>query len=1057
MSLGELIGILIDKTPEYSMEKATKVYKDGCILDKEFQYKDGAYSLEGNILSQDLVNTYSSSISISSGIWSVTETGCTCLDFEKNSGKKNYRCKHINSLLIATMIECDKEGNLEIEEMDQGEEPQSIEFFMDSLPSCKKEVIKLNPELDIEKDDFLISLKIGKERLYVVKDVIEFLRVFESQGELPFGKEFTFRGKEQIFEKPYLELMDFLVREWKGQEGKNRGSYSRKSLSKGKQMILPISKLYQVLNIIKSEKVFSKIAQEDFKFREIVEDSLPLKFTVKETEEGICVEDILKPRIIGGNFDVFINEDKFYLPPYEQRNNYKYFRGNVNGALAIDKNLKMDVLEKLVPYLKEITPDVQVEDKVSEGIIIEDLKIDFYIDMNKYINIEPLFRYGKHIVNPLDPQENSRFIKREHEREKEVIDLIKSLGLTKGKRNFTLKAGDPEEFQFLRYGVENLLQYGDIYYSDKLRNKGVVKDFKVKAHIKEKQDYFEFEYSLGEIPKSEIESILNSIKREKRYHKISQGEYIDLEGKELQKLQKFLQAIDGESSEEGMVSISKNKALIIESLIDDIRVDFVEGLSCLEDMRERIHSLKEYNAPLPEELNASLREYQKIGYRWMKSLEYLNFGGILGDEMGLGKTLQAITFLLSNKGKKTLIVAPTSLIYNWRDEFKKFAPKMNVEVLTGTPEEREGKLKNKHETDVFVTSYGTLRRDIHVYEGLNFDYLIIDEAQTIKNSQSLSAKVVKEIKANVRFALTGTPMENSLGELWSIFDFLMPGYLYSEKKFKELFNEEEGSLKKLSLYIKPFILRRKKKDVILELPDKIEKSLIVDMKEEQKRIYKTYVDDVKDKIEEEINTFGISVKLLSYLTRIRQISLDPSLIMDDYTGGSGKLEALLEILEQSIEEGHKILVFSQFTTMLKKISDKLSNINIDHYYLDGSINAKDRMDMVNSFNGDKTPVFLISLKAGGTGLNLTGADVVIHFDPWWNPAVEDQATDRAHRFGQKNIVEVIKLITKDSVEEKIIKLQESKKDLINKVLENGLDSGQVLKSLTEKELLELFN
>lgn len=258
-------------------------------------------------------------------------------------------------------------------------------------------------------------------------------------------------------------------------------------------------------------------------------------------------------------------------------------------------------------------------------------------------------------------------------------------------------------------------------------------------------------------------------------------------------------------------------------MVKDNRVEFIEGLNFIEDMKGKITSLKDYKVEIPEGLNATLREYQKVGYRWMKSLEYLSFGGVLGDEMGLGKTLQAITFILSNKNTKTLIVAPTSLIYNWRDEFNKFAPQLKLEILSGLPEERENKLNNIEDVDVIITSYGTLRRDIQLYKEKKFNYFIIDEAQNIKNASSLSAKCVKEIKADLRFALTGTPMENSLVELWSIFDFLMPGYLYSEEKFKELFDKDEESIKKLSMYIKPFILRRKKKDVILELPDKIEK------------------------------------------------------------------------------------------------------------------------------------------------------------------------------------------------------------------------------------------
>lgn len=1061
MSLGELIAILIDKTPEYAVRKATKVYNDGCILNKELEDRGDSYVLKGDILSQDLVNTYYSSIIISSGIWSVRETYCTCIDFEKNSSKKNYRCKHINSLLISTFLDCDNEGNIQNIEKDINEEDLGSDNFLlsfkEGIPKLNKELVNLIPEVEIDSDFFTICFRIGKDKTYVLKDLKEFLLAFEAQGEVFFGKDFTFKGKEHTFDKVSIELIEFLINELEAETFAIRyQGFTNKNIVKGKQITLPGSKLVQVLSILKNVKVFSKVEGDHYKWRNVISKPLPLKFTLKNEEEILVIEDSVYPQVLTTNFDVFIYNDDFYLPPYEQRVNYKYLRKRINKSLNIDESFKVGVLESIVPFLNRITPNVEIQESIKKDIIEEELKVDFYLDREKHITMETLFRYGEYIINPLDPQENSKYIKRDIEKEREILDLIKALGLYAEERKFFLIGKESEEFVFLKNGTEKLLRYGDVYYSDKIKNKGIFKEFEIKAKIKNNGDYFEFEYSLGALHQKEVKKILEAIRKGNKYYKMEQGEFIDLENEELTKLQKFLEGITTGAEKNGKIDIPKNKALIIEHLAKDNRIDFIDGINCIEVMKEKIKSLKDYKVEIPEGINAVLREYQKTGYRWMKSLEYLGFGGILGDEMGLGKTLQAITFILSNKGKKSLIVAPTSLIYNWRDEFQKFAPMLNIEILSGSPEEREEKLKHLDEVDVMITSYGTLRRDIPIYKEVMFNYLIIDEAQNIKNPSSQNAKCVKDVKADIRFALTGTPMENSLGELWSIFDFLMPGYLYSEKKFKDLFDNDEESIRKLGLYIKPFILRRRKKEVILELPDKIEKNIIVDMKEEQKKVYKAYVDDVRERMQEEIDKFGVSIKLLSYLTKIRQISLDPSLIMDDYDGGSGKLEALLEIVEQSIEEGHKILVFSQFTSMLKKISHSLNKNNIDHYYLDGAMKAQDRIDTVNKFNKDETPVFLISLKAGGTGLNLTGADIVIHFDPWWNPAVEDQATDRAHRFGQQNIVEVIKLISKDSIEEKIVRLQENKKELINKVLENGLDSGQVFKNLTEKELIELF-
>ena len=332
-----------------------------------------------------------------------------------------------------------------------------------------------------------------------------------------------------------------------------------------------------------------------------------------------------------------------------------------------------------------------------------------------------------------------------------------------------------------------------------------------------------------------------------------------------------------------------------------------------------------------------------------------------------------------------------------------------------------------------------------------------------KNSHSQNSLSVKKIKSYRKFALTGTPVENSLMELWSIFDFIMPGYLFDEKRFSVRYhkklNESEEILEELNKLIKPFILRRYKKDVIKELPQKIEKKLIVSMSEEQEKVYTIYADHAKSLIEKKVKDDDLKtskIEILSYITQLRQLCLDPSVLINDYVGTSGKVDALIEILQQGIEEGHKILVFSQFTSVLKNIASKLRSEHILFSYLDGSIPSEKRLELVNEFNEGINSVFLISLKAGGTGLNLTSADIVIHFDPWWNPAVEDQATDRAHRFGQTNIVEVIKLIARNSIEEKIIDLQDEKRKLIEKIIDNENDISSI-NTLSEEDILSLFS
>jgi SNF2 family DNA or RNA helicase len=410
-----------------------------------------------------------------------------------------------------------------------------------------------------------------------------------------------------------------------------------------------------------------------------------------------------------------------------------------------------------------------------------------------------------------------------------------------------------------------------------------------------------------------------------------------------------------------------------------------------------------------------------------------------------------------------LIVAPTSLTYNWISEFKKFAPSVRVAAANGSIEEREEMLKNIEEFDVIITTYNLAKNDLHLYKNIPFDYCILDEAQYIKNPHSQNAQAMKEIKARCRFALSGTPIENSLMELWSIFDFVMPGYLYDEKIFSVRYHkklkESPEVIEEVNKLIKPFILRRRKIEVLKELPEKIEKTLMVDMEVEQKKIYGVYANHAVQLIEKKVKDEELKkskIEILAYLTKLRQLCLDPSVLMKDYNGTSGKIEALVELLHESIAEQHKIIVFSQFTSVLKNINKRLNEEKISYSYLDGSVPSSKRMKMVEDFNeGDKS-VFLISLKAGGTGLNLTSANIVVHFDPWWNPAVEQQATDRAHRIGQKNVVEVIKIIAKGTIEEKIILLQEEKKKLIAEVMNDELASAESFKAMSEEEIIGLF-
>ena len=562
--------------------------------------------------------------------------------------------------------------------------------------------------------------------------------------------------------------------------------------------------------------------------------------------------------------------------------------------------------------------------------------------------------------------------------------------------------------------------------------------------------YMSMKLDIEGVDSNEYREIFSSYKNNNRLYRMKNGAYLDLKDNDLEQAFKLIDILNIYNDFDNM-KIPNNKAIYLEKLIEEEDLSFVNGSKYVSNVVKKFDKVKSKNYEVPKDLNATLRDYQVSGFEFFKTLSDYQFGGILADEMGLGKTIQTIAFLLSNKDKKSIVITPTALIYNWKNELEKFAPTLKVGLLHAAKSEREKILDNIDNYDVILTTYTTYKNDIDKYKNINFDYCIIDEAQNIKNPDAIITKAIKNVNAKVKFALTGTPIENNLMELWSIFDFIMPGYLYNKSKFKSIFVNNDKNIIELKNLIKPFILRRTKKEVITELPDKIEQKIIIDLEKEHKRAYKGYVNLITRKIKEN-NQDNITV--FSYLTKLRQLCLSPELMVKNYQGKNSKLDVLINIINDSSDE--KILVFSQFTKVLEVIGKRLNEENISYSYLDGKTSAKDRVKLVEEFNTNNNKVFLISLKAGGTGLNLTSANIVVHFDPWWNPAVEDQASDRAHRIGQKNVVNVIKLIAKDTAEERVINLQETKKELIEDVINGNLDNSSTLKNLSKDDIIDLF-
>ena len=884
---------------------------------------------------------------------------------------------------------------------------------------------------------------------------------------IKYGKDFTFDIRNQRLSFEDKRLIKFIYNV-KNLSDHDRNFRRQDKLIDGKTMTIPDMLFKEFLSIIKNNRVF---LGDGFFYRilesEILNEDIPIPFALESKNNKLVLEvkDGM-PESLTQNEDVFLYGTTIYIPSIEQCERLSpYLKAfNSTKSISFDKAVEGKVLKELIPSVQKVTKDLSLSKTIRNKVVLGPVHFKFYFDRDKEISLLYKVSYEGHEFNYFD-EYKEKVIYRDTYKENEVFRLLKSFGFEEVNGRLYFMREEDDAFRFFKYEIERLQNLGEVFYSERFKGLKEIKKSDFKGEVRKgKFDYFEMEFKLSDISEEETARILRSFRDNLKYFKLESGEYLDLEQPDLKEV---LSLLDNLLSEEelnnNLIQINMNKGAYLEDYLEEKGLRYIETCDELKELKDRLSNIKGKVFQPPYGLQATLREYQKEGYNWFRTLDYLGFGGILGDEMGLGKTLQTITLLLSKPGSKTLIVAPTSLIYNWKKEFEKFAPSMNVLLCNGAPEERVKDIKNYKEYDVIITTYNLLRRDLECYD-MMFDYFIIDEAQNIKNASSLSAKCVKEIRSKTRFALTGTPIENSLMELWSIFDFVMPGYLYDEKKFTTRYFRrlEEGPeiLEELNRLVKPFILRRYKKNVIKELPDKIEKRLLVPMSDEQKVVYETYSNYAKDVIAKKVENDEFSkskIEILSYITKLRQICLDPSVTMENYAGGSGKVEALMELLEQTTYEGHKVLVFSQFTSVLKNIANILKERDYKFSYLDGSISSSARMKMVEDFNEGDNSVFLISLKAGGTGLNLTSADIVIHFDPWWNPAVEDQATDRAHRIGQKNIVEVIKLIASGTIEEKIVELQDTKRELINSILGDDLSSGSFINNLQEDDILGLFD
>ncbi|MGL6107160.1 SNF2 helicase associated domain-containing protein [Romboutsia sp.] len=1021
-----------------------------------FNINDSTITFEGIAESEFYNEVYPNSISIDLLKYKIVGVRCTCDDFRsRNTSSRLFICKHLAATTIAAVQSGIKDASnaqlnlfqeAPVNKLPTTPNAQLLSYFDDS----QRELVNLEVNIEVESNKVTADFKIGTDKMYVLKSLKAFAESRINNTLLEYGKNFTYNPNIHYFDSPDEDIIDIIEDYGSNPAVSLMASHNTKLLHIG------VSGFKRFLETLKN-KTFTLIFNGREYHSTIIKDTLPVSFDFKKYEDKIMLtsqDDMPVPLTSKG--DVVLYNENLYLLSNESARNY----GLIYSTLTKDKDIQFNkqetegLLGNLVPKIKELSASVNLDNEIKNNIV-NDFNVKFYFDFkNSNVVCDLKFYYND--------ENGEKFILKNLEKEKFYQDKLLALNFSKGNKNYLFKGNDEDLFNFLNIEIMQLKDLGDVYYSDKFKSKKIYKASSIQASIRDSLDgYLDFSFNISDIDKKEYKDMLIAFKQNSKFYRLKDGSFMDLQDSKTQDFFELIENLDlVKNLDESKVH--KSKMLYINEMLNTKNLDFIEGRESVKNICDKFKNIENINLGIPKNLTANLRDYQVSGLNWFKTLDHYEFGGILADEMGLGKTIQTISFLLAkresrNENLKTLIITPTSLVYNWKNEFETFAPTMKVLLIHGNKTERKKALLDKDNYDVIITTYGTLRNDLDCYSKEVFDYCIIDEAQNIKNPIALSTDAVKSINAKVRFALTGTPIENNLLELWSIFDFIMPGYLYSRSKFQDLFIYDEYNAENLKKLIKPFILRRTKNEVMKELPEKIEKKFFVELNKDQRKIYSAYINEIQEKMSNrDLKTDKIT--LFSYLTKLRQLCLDPSVLVEGYNKKSSKIETTLEILKDAIDNNHKILLFSQFTSVLKNIGKELSKNNISYSYIDGQTPPKNRIDLVNKFNEtDEDKVFLISLKAGGTGLNLTSADIVIHFDPWWNPSVENQASDRAHRYGQKNVVEVIKLIAKGTIEEKIIKLQENKNELIEEFINGDLSNSSLLKSLSDNDIIDLFN
>lgn len=958
----------------------------------------------------------------------------------------------------------------------------------------KKADINIEPRFEFgEYGETGVSFKIGRNKLFVVKNICEMQETVEAEGVMKLGKSDEIDFAQETFTEDSEKFYEFISEEIKSEELRefNLNVYGRNGTSSGSENIKNVIPLYgrrldtffEIMKDSTADFVYKSRSGRKRNGTVMMRDKLPeVELEIAPIAgnagfDGISVTGTIPNLTAGVDYKYYFDGHALNRAGNDELEMLDMLRSDPISSdvdLVIGRKNLAEFFYRVLPALQDFAK-VSVKDReLIDKYLYPEATFEFFLDADSDdVTCDVRVMYGDRECVLYDPEDDDTPAEdfRDLQRENEIREVIEELFPYREPSSGAYACGCDEDliYDVLEDGIDTLMQFGEVQATDRFRGLTVKRKPQITVGVRLESDLLNLSISSEGLTEDELLDLLSSYRLKRKFHRLKNGSFISTDDGTLEELSEMLEMMQVSPSDfvKGRMQLPAYRALYLDKMLEKNTALYTRRDKHFKSLVRDFKTVGDSDYEVPESLQDIMRNYQKFGYRWLRTVEACGFGGILADDMGLGKTLQVIAVILASKLESpddqgtALIVTPASLVYNWQEEFAKFAPQLDVCVITGTKTERKSKLRNYHQHDVLITSYDLLKRDILEYEDLGFTYQVIDEAQSIKNHTTAAAKAVKVINSRVRFALTGTPIENRLSELWSIFDYLMPGFLYSYDRFRRELehpitkNEDETAMEQLKRMVEPFILRRLKSEVLQDLPDKIEEVQYVGFEKAQQQLYDGQAIRMKQMLGEqsEENYMKSKIRILAELTRIRQICCDPSLCFEDYSGGSAKREACMELIRSAIDGEHKMLVFSQFTSMLELLEADLAKENIQYYKITGSTKKEDRTDLVRRFNEDSTPVFLISLKAGGTGLNLTGADIVIHYDPWWNLAAQNQATDRAHRIGQEKTVSVYKLIAKGSIEEKILRMQEDKKALADEIL-SGETGG--LMNMSREDLMELL-